>query len=72
MLHDNKFRLSFKEGNISVLNYVDIINISNVNIKIKTSFGFISIIGNNLKLCKIYDSECLVKGIINNIEAIYE
>ena len=64
---ENNFRMIIYKDKIDIINYDDIINVSNNEIIVKSN-SIITINGKNLKLNKMLNDEILVIGDLINIK----
>lgn len=67
-IYDKKFKILLIDNNISLLNYIDIISFSDNNIIIKCPNYILEIIGNNLIITKMIDTELNIKGHIDSLK----
>lgn len=67
-IYNREFQVLILNNMINVLNYTDIISFDDNKIILKHAKGTIIIIGQNLTITKLLDSEMLIKGKITNIE----
>ena len=68
IISDNKLKVVIKENFINITNYDEIITLESEKIILKSDSKKIKIIGKNLTLIKLLDSEILVEGFLRNIE----
>jgi len=64
----NEFKLTFLKDRINVVNYSELLQISNKEMILRNKDSKIFIKGNDLVLSKLLDDEILITGLINSIE----
>ena len=67
-LMDTDFKIIIKDNYLNIINYKEIVDFSSSQIIIKTNKKIIKIIGDNLIVSKMQDSEALITGNINKVE----
>lgn len=67
-LIDRNYKITYLKNCINIDNYVEIIDFNSSNIKIKYNSGITEIIGKNLVVNKMLDSELLITGDIYEIK----
>ena len=65
---EEDFKLILMQNKLNIINYIELIDFNDYEIKIKYINGFLLINGNNLILKKILNDELLIEGNINKIE----
>ena len=68
---DNEFKLTFYKNKIHIINYVDIISLSDNRISLVIPNAKLIIKGDNLLLNKLLDKEILISGKLLSIEVYY-
>lgn len=66
-IDNNDFKMIIYGNLVNIINFNEIIDISNTSIKIKSN-NLINIIGKDLYIIKMLDNELLIKGIIKDIK----
>lgn len=67
-LNPQSLKITYLNNQINVLNYDDIVLLTDDKIILKKDQKIITINGNNLTLLKLLDEEILIQGYIKNIE----
>ncbi len=67
-LLDNEFRLTLYPYKLHVINYEEILSVSDMEINILTNQGKIFVYGEKLTLVKLIEGEVLLSGKIKKIE----
>ena len=67
-LIDKEFRLTLYTYKLHIVNYKEIISLSDDEVIIKTNNGKVLIYGENLTLIKLVEDEVLLSGKIKRIE----
>lgn len=67
-INDRDFKIHMTGSTINIVNYIDIITLEESRITIKYSSGMLVILGEDLSVNKLLDSEILITGNIRNIE----
>ena len=67
-INPNDFRMNYFKSNLNILNYDEIILLTDTKILIKKENNIINIIGKDLTLLKLLEKEILIHGKIKNIE----
>ena len=65
--NENDFKIIYEKNNLDVINFEEIILLSENKIVLKVKNELI-ITGDNLKVLKLMDGEILIKGLIRKIE----
>ena len=65
---EEEFRIIIKQNKINIINYIELIDFNDFEIKIKYIKGDLLINGDNLRLKKILNDELLIEGNISKIE----
>lgn len=71
-IKDDEFRLTVFSDRLHVVNYVEMLSLSNDRISFLTDKFRIVIKGKNLTVNKLLDKEVLILGVILNVEVNYE
>lgn len=66
-LEDHNYQIIIKEKSINIINFQEILDFSEKNIKIRCINKIIEIDGQKMIVSKMLDDEILITGIINNI-----
>ena len=69
---DNEFRMTFFENRIHVINYQELISLSDEKIRIKTTNLTITFTGTQLILSKLLDQEIMIEGTLTKVEFEHE
>ena len=69
---DNEFRMTFFENRIHVINYQELISLSDDKIRIKTTNLTITFTGTQLVLSKLLDQEIMIEGTLTKVEFEHE
>ena len=69
-IKDNEFRFTVFNDKIHIINYDELVNLSNDIVFIRVGNKKIKIIGDNLILSKLLECEVLIYGVVHNIEVI--
>ncbi len=67
-LLEEEFKIILKKDSLNIINYLELIDFNDFEIKIKYINGILLISGNKLRLKKILNDELLIEGNINKIE----
>ena len=67
-INDLEFKITILNNCINVVNYEELVLLSEDKIIIKNDNKSILIIGKNLSILKLLNQELLIKGIFQNIE----
>ena len=67
-IEDNKFRFSFVNNQLDIINYLRINYLEENKISLHYKDGNLVIKGNNLRIKKLLDDEILIVGDIENIK----
>lgn len=67
-LNSNKLKMNYIDNKLNIVNYTDIILLTDEKIIIKKDNQIITIKGSNLSLLKLLESEILINGCIKLIE----
>lgn len=65
---EEEFKVILKQNKLNIINYIELIDFNDYEIKIKYIDGILLINGNNLILKKILNEELLIEGNISKIE----
>lgn len=65
---EEEFKIILKQNKLNIINYVELIDFNDYEIKIKYINGILLVNGNNLILKKILNDELLIEGNISKIE----
>ncbi len=71
-IRDDEFRLTIFKNRLHIINYLDILTLSNKQISVDTGDNLIVIKGENLILNKLLDNEILITGKIYTVEELYD
>lgn len=71
-IKDDEFRLTVFSDRLHVINYVEMLSLSDERISFLTDKFRIVVKGKNLVLNKLLDKEVLIFGVILNVEVNYE
>lgn len=71
-IRDDEFRLTIFKDRLHIINYLDILTLSNKQISVDTGDNLIVIKGENLILNKLLDNEILITGKIYTVEELYD
>ena len=71
-IRDDEFRLTIFKVRLHIINYLEILTLSNKHISIDTGDNLIVIKGENLILNKLLDNEILITGKIYTVEELYD
>lgn len=71
-IRDDEFRLTIFKDRLHIINYLDILTLSNKYISVDTGDNLIVIKGENLILNKLLDNEILITGKIYTVEELYD
>ena len=67
-IKDSDFKIIFINNSVNIINYDNILEVSDEIVNLSKEDKIISIRGKDLKLNKLLDKEILIIGIINQIE----
>ena len=67
-LLDRKFRFTLYPDKLHIINYEEMLSVSDMEISILTSEGKVFVYGDNLALMKLIEGEALLSGKIKKIE----
>lgn len=67
-IRNDEFKMLILAKKINIVNYTNILSMTEERISIVTSIGRIIIKGSNLSVKKLLNKEVLIEGIILNIE----
>ncbi len=67
-INDNNWKIHIYDGNINIVNYIDVISLEDNRISIKYQNGTLIIKGNHLSINKMLDQEILITGDVKSIE----
>ena len=65
---DKEFRLTLYDDKLHIINYREILSLTDDSLIVSTLKGKIFITGNNLTFLKLVEKEVLIAGKIKNIE----
>lgn len=71
-IKDDEFRLTIFKDRLHIINYLDILTLSNKQISVDTGDNLVVIKGENLILNKLLDNEILITGKIYTVEELYD
>lgn len=71
-IRDDEFRLTVFKDRLHIINYLEILSLSNKQISVDTGDNLIVIKGENLILNKLLDNEILITGKIYTVEELYD
>lgn len=71
-IKDDEFRLTIFKNQLHIINYMEILTLSNKQVSIDTGYNLIVIHGENLILNKLLDNEILITGKIYTVEELYD
>lgn len=67
-IRDNDFRMNIIKNKIDIVNYIDLLSMSEERVSLTSSLGRIVIKGNSLSVKKLLNKEILIVGNIISIE----
>lgn len=67
-IKDNEFRMNIIKNKIDIVNYIDLLSMSEERVSLTTSIGRIVVKGNALSIRKLLNKELLIVGNIMSIE----
>ena len=65
---EEEFKVILNNNKLNIINYIELLDFNDFEIKIKYKNGILLVSGNNLRIKKILNDELLIEGNINNIE----
>ena len=65
---EEEFKVILNKNKLNIINYIELIDFNDFEIKIKYKDGILLVSGNNLRIKKILNDELLIEGNILNIE----
>ena len=71
-IKDDEFRLTIFKNQLHIINYLEILTLSNKQVSIDTGSNLIVLHGENLILNKLLDNEILITGKIYTVEELYD
>lgn len=71
-MKNNKYEINIKEEYIHIINYIDIEDMKETQIKIQLKNKYIIINGEKLLITSLSEEEMLIKGIVKGINFISE
>lgn len=71
-IDSSEFRLTLLKERVNIVNYKELLQINSKEMILTNSTSTIKIIGDNLVLAKLLESEVLITGLISKIEVIDE
>lgn len=69
---EDEFRIIYFSNMVYVINYSKILDLNADSLSIMDNNKIYIIKGKNLTLIRLLDSEVLIKGLIKNIEVLYD
>ncbi len=69
-IYDKEYKIIQSKNQLNIINYINIITLTDNFIEIKTKDNVIAITGKELVLNKLLDNEILIIGIISKIEVL--
>lgn len=66
-LYDQNYVVNIYDNCLYLFNYVELIKLTDTNLKIKFENFDIDVIGANFLVYKMTDKEMLIKGVIDNV-----
>lgn len=67
-LIDKEYKVIYKKNYLNIINYIEVIDFNDKEIKVKYQDGITKIYGSNLVISKMLDLELLIVGNIVRIE----
>lgn len=67
-IKDEEFRMNIIKNKIDIINYIDLLSMSEDRLSLMSPIGRIVIKGENLSVKKLLNKEILIVGSITNIE----
>ena len=67
-VRDNEFRMIVLENKIDIVNYLDLLSMTEERVSVSTKKGRIVVKGENLSVQKLLNREILIVGTVTNIE----
>lgn len=67
-LTDKEYKIIYKKNYLDIINYIEVIDFTDKEIKIKYQEGTTKILGTHLVISKMLDEELLITGNIERIE----
>ena len=67
-IKDDDFKMNIIKNEIDIVNYIDLLSMSEERVSLTTKIGRIVIKGKELAVKKLLNKEILIKGSITNIE----
>jgi len=67
-INDNEFKITYILNQINISFFIEITEFSSTKIKIKNKNVYLNIIGKNLVISKMEESEILINGNIKSLE----
>lgn len=65
---EEEFKVIIRQNKLNIVNYIELIDFNDYEVKIKYIDGILLVKGNNLILKKILNDELLIEGNISTIE----
>ena len=65
---EEEFKIIIKKDKLNIVNYIELLDFNDFEIKIKYLDGILLVSGSNLRLKKILNDELLIEGNIKKIE----
>ncbi len=69
-IDNQKFKLTYSNDYLNIINYIKIIVLENNLIEVLVPNRLVKIKGKDLKLLRLLNQEILVKGLILNVELV--
>lgn len=67
-LNPSNFKMTYFDNKLNIVNYDEIVILTNEKILLKKDNKMIVVKGNNLTLLKLLDDEILINGVIKSID----
>ena len=67
-IKDNEFKINIIKNKINIVNYINLLSMSETRVSLTSQIGRIVIKGENLSVKKLLNKEILIEGDINMIE----
>lgn len=67
-LTDTEYKIIYKKNYLNIINYLEVIDFTDKEIKIRNKYGITKVKGINLVISKMLDNELLITGNIQNLE----
>lgn len=69
-VNDKKYSMIYKNNNLNIINYSEIIDFSSTLISVRYNNNVYYVEGNNLVISRMMENEVLITGNINNIKFV--